>query len=435
MKEELSKMSSMQNFEMIQRERLPTLYEVLIQRTSQPVDLWTFYTFLSQFPYAINYLDFWVDLMTHTRLCKNYIELVRKSLINFPQEQQQNGSTSTATFDLLNALIEEGHLDPEAPDKLLENSGPDVPFSPKLNELLGDWKHQSGIGQEALRNEDVALIVDEIMKRRSQQDGKPQITTKQLLHSAVGLCNTYLVSPEQSERYLSNIPMETRNRIIESVQIERKYDIEIFDDLKNLTYQFLEMDCFPKFLSRVALHNIHDEISDWRFHSVGVTNEKSNRSRGQTHISRSPFSNHTSISRIGFGLLWLGIGFWIGYVLIFLAYSRAIRVVTVVPFTLGCYCIVCGIYQVDIVYSWFGVTQRLLHRHKNAGNDEGDASSGTDHVPMILAVFGGRRRLTRIEHPFTRQLLRKRGLWCLLLVVGATAAFTVIFSCVPGRRV
>ena len=97
MKEELSKMSSMQNFEMIQRERLPTLYEVLIQRTSQPVDLWTFYTFLSQFPYAINYLDFWVDLMTHTRLCKNYIELVRKSLINFPQEQQQNGSTSTAT--------------------------------------------------------------------------------------------------------------------------------------------------------------------------------------------------------------------------------------------------------------------------------------------------------------------------------------------------
>lgn len=232
MKEELSKVSSMQNFEMIQRERLPTLYEVLIQRTSQPVDLWTFYTFLSQFPYAINYLDFWVDLMTHTRLCKNYIELVRKSLINFPQEQQQNGSTSTATFDLLNALIEEGHLDPEAPDKLLENSGPDVPFSPKLNELLGDWKHQSGIGQEALRNEDVALIVDEIMKRRSQQDGKPQITTKQLLHSAVGLCNTYLVSPEQSERYLSNIPMETRNRIIESVQIERKYDIEIFDDLK-----------------------------------------------------------------------------------------------------------------------------------------------------------------------------------------------------------
>lgn len=229
--------------------------------------------------------------------------------------------------------------------------------------------------------------------------------------------------------------METRNRIIESVQIERKYDIEIFDDLKNLTYQFLEMDCFPKFLSRVALHNIHDEISDWRFHSVGVTNEKSNRSRGQTHISRSPFSNHTSISRVGFGLLWLGIGFWIGYVLIFLAYSRAIRVVTVVPFTLGCYCIVCGMYQVDIVYSWFGVTQRLLHRHKNAGNDEGDASSGTDHVPMILAVFGGRRRLTRIEHPFTRQLLRKRGLWCLLLVVGATAAFTVIFSCVPGRRV
>ena len=328
-------MNSVQDFEKIQRERLPTLYEVLIQRTSQPVDLWTFYTFLSQFPYAINYLDFWVDLMAHTRLCKSYVELVRKSLINFPQEQEENGGTSTTTFDLVNALIEEGHLDLETPDKILENGSTDLPFSPKLNQLLGDWKRQSGISQKVLRSEDMALIVDEIMKRRSQQDGKPQITTKQLLHSAVGLCNTYLVSPEQSERYMSNIPTETRNRIIENIQVERRYDIEIFDDVKNLTYQFLEMDCFPKFLSRVALHNIHDEISDWRFHSVGATNEKSKRSRGQTHISRSPFSNHTSISRIGLGLLWLGIGFWIGYVLIFLAYSRAIRVVTVVPFTLG----------------------------------------------------------------------------------------------------
>lgn len=80
MKEELSKVSSMQNFEMIQRERLPTLYEVLIQRTSQPVDLWTFYTFLSQFPYAINYLDFWVDLMTHTTLQK--LHRVGKKIIN-----------------------------------------------------------------------------------------------------------------------------------------------------------------------------------------------------------------------------------------------------------------------------------------------------------------------------------------------------------------
>ncbi|CAI4036586.1 hypothetical protein SMKI_15G4340 [Saccharomyces mikatae IFO 1815] len=425
-------MNRVQDFEKIQRERLPTLYEVLIQRTSQPVDLWTFYTFLSQFPYAINYLDFWVDLMAHTRLCKSYVELVTKSLINFPKE---NGGASTTTLDLLNALIEEGHLDLEAPGRLLKSDGQDMPFSPKLNQLLGDWKRQSGMSQDSLRRDDIALIVDEILKRRSQQDGIPQITTKQLFHSAVGLCNTYLVSPEQSERYLSNIPTETRNRIIEDIQVQQKYDIEVFDDIKNLTYQFLEMDCFPKFLSRVALHNIHDEISDWRFHSVNATNEKGKRFRGQAHISRSPFSNHTSISRIGFGLLWLGIGFWIGYVLIFLAYGRAIRVVTVVPFALGCYCIVCGMYQVDIVYSWFGVTQRLLHRHKNSSSDQDGVSAGSDHVPVLLAVFGGKRRLTRVKHPFTRQLLRKRGLWCLLLVVGATAAFTVIFSCVPGRRV
>ncbi|CAI4052237.1 Rax1p SKDI_15G4380 [Saccharomyces kudriavzevii IFO 1802] len=433
--EKRTNMNSVHDFEELQRVRLPTLYEVLIQRTSQPVDLWTFYTFLSQFPYAINYLDFWIDLMAHTRLCQSYVELVRKSLVNYPQEQQENGGASVKTHDLLSALVEEGHLDPETPEKLLQNSGPDLPFSPKLNQLLEGWKRQSGISEDSLRNEDMTLIVDEILKRRSQQDGVPQITTKQLLHSAMGLCTTYLASSEQRERYLSNIPTETRNRIVKDVQVKRRYDIEVFDDVKNLAYQFLEMDCFPKFLSRVALHNIHDEISDWRFHSVGATNEKNKRVRGQTHISRSPFSNHTSISRIGFGLLWLGIGFWIGYVLIFLAYSRAIRVVTVVPFALGCYCIVCGMYQVDIVYSWFGVTQRLLHRHKDGSDNEDDSSEDFDHVPAILAVFGGKSRLTCVQHPFIRQLLRKRGLWCLLLVVGATAAFTVIFSCVPGRRV
>ncbi|CAI4064732.1 hypothetical protein N7582_002778 [Saccharomyces uvarum] len=427
-------MNNVEDFEKIQYERLPTLYEVLIQRTSRPVDLWTFYTFLSQFPYAINYLDFWVDLMAHTRLCQSYVKMVRKSLANFPQEHQQKGDGSATTFNLLDALIEEGHLNLQSPENLLQNEPSDVPFSPKLNEMLGNWKHHSGISQDALQNEDMALILDEILKRRSQQDGVPQITTKQLLHSAMGLCTTYLVSPEQSERYLSNIPAETRTRILEDIQVDRKYDVAIFDDVKALTYQFLEMDCFPKFLSRVALHNIHDEISDWRFHSVGATNEKNSRSRGQTHISRSPFSNHTSISRIGLGLLWLGIGFWIGYVLIFLAYGRAIRVVTVVPFALGCYCVVCGMYQVDIVYSWFGVTQRLLHRHKNS-NDDAGAATDADHVPGVLAVFGGKSRLTSVQHPFTRRLLRKRGWWCLLLVAGATAVLTVIFSCVPGRRV
>lgn len=43
-------------FAQIEKERLPTLYEVLLKKTSPPVDLWAFYTFLSQYPYAI---DFW----------------------------------------------------------------------------------------------------------------------------------------------------------------------------------------------------------------------------------------------------------------------------------------------------------------------------------------------------------------------------------------
>ncbi|CCF57795.1 hypothetical protein KAFR_0D01490 [Kazachstania africana CBS 2517] len=440
------------DFAKIQEERLPTLYEVLIQKTSVPVDLWSFYTYLSQFPYAINYLDFWIDLMAHLRLSKDYINGIRGSLLeesNFnelenqqsSQEDQNSNSenVSVTTSVLLNALMEEGHLDFENPDRVSKFLQGKADYSPKLSQLLDGWKRHSGIydanNNLNIDNGNLPTLLDEMLKNKSKRNETSQITTKQLLNNALQICNTYLYSTEKSAKYLSNISEETRMKVLDSVVNQNRYDPEVFEELKATTYQLLETDCFPKFLSTVALHNIHDELSDWRFHSEkGAIDNTTLRYRG----SRSPFSNHTTLSRLIFGLVWLGIGFWIGYVLIFLKYSRAIRVVTVVPFAIGCYLIICGMYQVDIIYSWFGVTQVLTYKDSDSkilrSNDE-EHTTTKEKVPFLIALLGGGKRTVKIEHTFIKKLLQRRGLWCLLLVVISTAIFTVIFSCVPGFRI
>lgn len=426
-------------FEEIQEARLPTLYEVLIQKTSPPVDLWTFYTYLSQFPYAINYLDFWIDLMAHTRLCKDYINIVRRSLIEESRDRAEDVQSVTTSV-LMNTLMMEGEeANEDNEDKVRGN---------KVSRLLEEWARDNRFGGDErlfnISDTNLPNLMDEFLQSVSRnrnndngdgEDRIPYISCKQLMNNARHLIRMYIESDSKSERYLSNIPESMRDELIQEVIMDGKYDPLIFHDLKELVYQFLEIDCFPKFLSQVGLHNLHDEISDWRFHKI---DREGNSGGGGTYNgSRTPFSNYTILSRIIFGLVWLWIGLWIGYTLIFLNYSRSLRVVTVVPFILSMYYIICGLYQVDIIYTWFGVTQRIMYSgnlptNENAPNK--DDKRDDDDIPWIFILFGGRDRLIRVRHPFIKRLLIRRGLWCTLLVVLFTACLTVIFSCVPGRR-
>ncbi|EDO17898.1 hypothetical protein Kpol_1010p13 [Vanderwaltozyma polyspora DSM 70294] len=499
-------MAQVTDFDRIQQERLPTLYEVLIQKTDSPVDLWSFYTFLSQFPHALNYLEFWIDLMSHIRLCKDYIRGIRESVL-IPNEElksrrqsevyenvernvietendieqpnkENNGdqdNISVTSSILIDALMDEGYLDFQNPQKVNRFLQGDLEYSPQLSQLLDDWKRHSGYidhsnddsyASSGKDNKIVSAVDGLLQNYTKMHQERPQVTAKLLLQNAQTICSLYLISPEKSEKYLINVPEHIRNETLQLVEIGGRHDPEVFESMRSLAYQFLEIDCFSKFLNRVALHNIHDQISDWKYHPVkphshndnntekkqpkknlkifgmnlsnASDDESVNEVEYSRHQSRSPFSNYTTISRICFGTFWMGIGFWIGYVLIFLNYNRGIRVVTIVPFAIGSYFIVCGIYQVDVVYSWFGVTQELMFRHKSSDEENGhpmNLDKNNKGVPGILKVLGGKSRLIRIDHQFIRNLLFKRGLWCCAIITISTAIFTVIFSCVPGRRV
>lgn len=46
-----------------QRNRLPTLFEVLSRRTLAPVDLFSFYIYMRDQQRSVDYLDFWYVLV------------------------------------------------------------------------------------------------------------------------------------------------------------------------------------------------------------------------------------------------------------------------------------------------------------------------------------------------------------------------------------
>lgn len=52
-------MSSLSLLDVEQRNRLPTLYEVLSRRTLAPVDLFSFYIYMRDQQRSVDYLDFW----------------------------------------------------------------------------------------------------------------------------------------------------------------------------------------------------------------------------------------------------------------------------------------------------------------------------------------------------------------------------------------
>lgn len=90
-----------------QRTRLPTLFEVLNLRTQAPVDLWCFYVFMREDYRGIEYLDFWLAVVKHLSLCRNYVRGLRQSII----ASERDMSSSRTSSVLLDTLIQDGILD------------------------------------------------------------------------------------------------------------------------------------------------------------------------------------------------------------------------------------------------------------------------------------------------------------------------------------
>src|SRR6266699_3000258 len=83
----------------LNRNRLPTLFEVLSRRTLPPVDLFSFYIYMRDQQRSVDYLDFWcatpfplgggvgeltgcrLDVAQHMTLCRHYVRELRRSVL------------------------------------------------------------------------------------------------------------------------------------------------------------------------------------------------------------------------------------------------------------------------------------------------------------------------------------------------------------------
>ncbi|SCU91530.1 LAME_0E12882g1_1 [Lachancea meyersii CBS 8951] len=434
----------------VQSERLPTLYEVLNRQTFTPVDLWSFYTFLSQYPYAIRFLDFWIDTMAHLRLCKDYVRGIRESVAEWEVSQEKSKKSigkndnavetpenrnSMSSSLLLEALMNDGFLDFED-SKRVSQFLQGQTDSPRLTHLLENWQKQTDqeLNSEAPFRSPLTGLVDDFLKTQAKDFHKAQITSKQLLSNAQTIVHTYLESPHDSPRYLIQLPDHVRQQAVYMVQTEKRHDPDVFEKLKSIAFQFMELECFPQFLTRMALHNLHDDITK-------ETPRQIVESKSPSRRRTNPFSQYTALSRIGLGMVFVWMGLWLGYVLVFLNYNRGIRVTTIIPFFLGFYFIWCGIYRIDVLYAVCGVTQSLVSnelvstKDLEIGLNRNSANHRMGHsAPIFLRLFGGTSRLVKIRTPLIDSMIRRRAYWCLFLILVSTGIFTVIFSCVPGHR-
>lgn len=87
--------------------RLPTLLEVLCLRTKAPVDLWSFHNFMKEEYHESELLDFWLAVVKHLSLCRNYVRGLRQSIVASERDMPSSRTSSV----LLDTLIQDGALD------------------------------------------------------------------------------------------------------------------------------------------------------------------------------------------------------------------------------------------------------------------------------------------------------------------------------------
>ncbi|ODQ66552.1 hypothetical protein NADFUDRAFT_82339 [Nadsonia fulvescens var. elongata DSM 6958] len=150
----------------------------------------------------------------------------------------------------------------------------------------------------------------------------------------------------------------------------------IFLEPRDMVYQILENDYFPSFLQLRAIGNI---------------------------------IYNGSLIRLILGLIFLFVGFWVGFILIFLDYSRATRCWVILPFFLGSYCLISSLFNLDPLLALIGYSER--------GRS-----------------FDGHRWLIMIRDKYVSRLLVKRALFVFMIVLIIALILILIFVLVPGKR-
>ena len=447
--------------------RWPTLFEILNKKTQSPLDLWSFYVYMRDEENAIDYLDFWIDTVQHINLCKAYVKDLRDSLIANSRIRQANRVT-----DVLNAkdnqdtsadnsgrfedIDETRETAPamQPPQTSFSMGGPSLSGNKRIsnnssnrnshtssrnsrsssqlldllmkNDLFdGHDPHRLSMflrGESAVRTSDplVNAKIDELKRKsfinmNSTMNPRFDETEEQEVGNRKSIFRTSKINPEMVETFIQHdidekhrsfteahmitrsslkkssqlilntyfrndsdkkigMPQEVIDRLKFGLEAQGRDDPEVFDEAREYVFKAMEFDAYPNFLRNHALKNVTKKSSAIRL-----------------------------ILSMVCGLA----AFWTGYTLIFLDYQpKPTRAVVVIPFFLMSYLFFSAFYRIDPILCFCGYAESM-------------ATAG---------------RIIPLKEPYVRSILRKRSLFVLVVLCVVAAAFSVIFSLVPGHR-
>jgi len=297
----------------LQRNRLPTLFEVLSRRTLPPVDLFSFYIYMRDQQRSVDYLDFWLDVAQHMSLCRHYVRELRRSvMIGTPDLDRQSSKRSSMILDNI------GDLDPRP-------AGPSMLATEK--EKNQDAQLSSYLREEA----------QESPQTNSHHKPSPQFSTPRditdsnspghtvkrddIKASAEKILYTFLLPGAERE---ITLPGSITQDVTIAIEEMGRDDPEVFDVAKDYVFQAMERDAFPGFLRMKALGNLIPP---------------------------------TLVMRLILGLIAMFGAFWTAFVLIFLDRSRAERCWVILPFTVGVYFLASYQYSLDPILALLGFSE------------------------------------------------------------------------------
>ncbi|KAF8865433.1 RGS domain-containing protein [Acephala macrosclerotiorum] len=352
----------------LNRNRLPTLFEVLSRQTLAPVDLYFFYLYMRDQQRAVDYLDFWLDVAQHMSLCRHYVRELRRSVMVGTPDGDKTGSKRSS------ALLENlGNLDQAGPSINEKDKNQDAQMSAFLREDAGNG---TGVGVSVGADHSPSASTGSNIPRPSfmsspqnQTDSSsPQhtISRADIRASAEKILYTYLLP--MSEREIG-LPDDIRNPVIEAIETRGRDDPEVFDAAKDWVFQAMERDAFPGFLRSKALGNLVPP---------------------------------SMMFRLILGLVAMFGGYWAAFVLIFLDSARHLRLYLIIPFTLGVFGIVCWYWSTDAFLALAGYSEH------------------------------GFFKFSKIHEPFVGKLLKKRACMALVVFIVVATAVNCLFIFVPG---
>ncbi|KAL4913398.1 RGS domain-containing protein [Aspergillus aurantiobrunneus] len=362
--------------ELEQRNRLPTLFEVLSRRTLAPVDLFSFYIYMRDQQRSVDYLDFWLDVSQHMSLCRHYVRELRRSVLvatpDLEKAESKGSSTPLENFESVNdiPLVEAGPSGLRHGLRDLDDREADQRLSAFLRSDGQSSKHSPQSSLDSQNNDATRSISNEQPRPSftQKESGSPGHTVARgdIRASAEKILYTYLLPGAEREIVL---PEDMVSGIINLVEDDGRDDPEVFDPAKDYVFQAMERDAFPGFLQAKALGNL------------------------------VPLS---IMARLAFALISFGGGFWGAFYVVLSDKPRHIRCWVILPFVIASYFIVSYQYKIDPAMAFAGYSEYTF------------------------------MNWSPVREPYVRKLLVKRAVATVLIAALVAAALSILFILVPG---